>query len=108
MPVNGFGVQCLETLCLSTDLVFRNWERCACQRIWRSKSENVVPVSGFGVQSSETLRFLANMMWGGWERCACQRIWCSESLFRVSLPVARGNCNHVNPSAIGTPGGWPV
>ena len=72
VPVNGFGVQKLETLPLSADLY--------------SKSENVVPVSGFGVESLETLRFLANMMWGGWKGCACQGIWCS--MCRNVVPVS--------------------
>ena len=75
VPVSRCGVARLETLCLSTDLEFRSWKRCRCQRIWCSESENVVPVSGFGVQSLETLRFLANMVWGGRKRCACQGIW---------------------------------
>ena len=93
VPVNGFGVQCLQTLRLSADLVFRIWKRCACQRIWCSESGNVVPVSGFGVQNLETWRFLKNLVFPGLEtlclstdlvfnvskRCACQRIWCSES-----------------------------
>ena len=106
MRVKGFGVQCLETLCLSADLVFRVWKRCACQGIWCSMSRNAVPVSGFNVQkvemfclsadlafriwkrcacqrmwcsNLETLRFLTNLVLRGWERCACQRIWCSMS-----------------------------
>ena len=45
MRFKGFGVQCLETLCLSADLVFNVSKRCACQRIWCSVSRNAVPVS---------------------------------------------------------------
>ena len=94
-PVSGCGVQNLETLrfaflsefdvarvetlCLSTDLVFNVSKRCACQRIWRSESENVVPVSGCGVQNLETLRFL------GWKRCACLETLClsADLVFRI-------------------------
>ena len=65
MPVSGFGVQCLATLCLSADVMFRIWKRCACQGIWCSMSRNAVPVSGFNVQKVETF-------------CR-QQIWHSES-----------------------------
>ena len=76
VPVNGFGVQHLKTLCLSADLyaqnlktlwlsthlVLRGWKRCACQRIWRSMSRNVVPVNGFGVQKLGTLCLSADLV----------------------------------------------
>ena len=99
VPVSGFDIQCLETLSLSTDLAFRIWKRCACQRIWCSVSENGMPVNEFLVQSLETLHFLANLVSRGmlclstdlpfslWKRCACQRIWCSES--GNVVPVSR-------------------
>ena len=113
MPVKGFGVQCLETLCRSANLVFRRWKccacqqiwhsesgnvvpvsecgvkiwkRCACQRIWCSMSGNIVPVSQCGVQSFGTLRFLTSLVLRGWKRCACQGIWCSMS--RNAVPVS--------------------
>ena len=66
VAVNKFGVQNLETLCVSADLVFS--------------------VSEFLVQSLETLHFLANLVSRGTlclstdlvfnvsKRCACQRI----------------------------------
>ena len=72
LPVKGFGVQCLETRCLSADLVFRIWERCvkgyvisvrkryACQRICSS--------------NFETLRVSANLVLRGWKHYACQSI----------------------------------
>ena len=41
MPVKGFGVECLETLCLSADLAFRIWKRCACQPMWCSEFGSV-------------------------------------------------------------------
>ena len=62
MPVKGFGVQCLETLCLSADLAFRTWKRCACQRMWCCEAGSVVPVNGFGVQKLETLSLSADLV----------------------------------------------
>ena len=100
-PVSGFCVATLETLCLSTDLAFRIWKRCACQ-------------CKLTVQSLEMLRFLTNMAFRGletlclstnlvfsvetlslsadlafriWKRCACQRISCSKS--ETVVPVSR-------------------
>ena len=48
MRVSGFGVETLETLCLSADLVLRRG--------------NVVPVSGFGVKTLETLCLSTNLV----------------------------------------------
>ena len=104
MPVSGFGVQNLETwrflknlafpgletLRLSTDLVFNVSKRCVCQRIWCSEVgnlvpvsrfdvQNAVPVSGFGVATLETLFLSTDLVFNVSKRCACQRIWCSES-----------------------------
>ena len=62
VPVNGFSVQSLETLCLSRDLVFNVSKRCACHRIWCSESGNVVPVNRFGIQNLETLCLSANVV----------------------------------------------
>jgi len=69
VPVKGFGVQCLETLCLSADVVLRGWKRCARQRIWCSEIGNVVAVSGFGVQNLKTLCLSADLVFRVWKRC---------------------------------------
>ena len=76
MLVNKFGVQNLETLRVSADLLFRVWTRCRCQQIWRSESGNVVRVSGFGVQ--------------------CQRISCSE-FGNVAFPSEFGVARNAVP-----------
>ena len=66
MPVSGFGVDFLETLCLSADLVLTLWKRCACQRIWCRLPGNAVPVSRFGVGSVETLCVSADLVLTLW------------------------------------------
>ena len=98
--VSKFGVATLETFCLSTDLAFRIWKRCACQRMWCSEfgnaaflsefgvarletlcmSGNIMPVGGFGVQNLGTLRLSADLVLSIWKRCyTSQQIWSSKS-----------------------------
>ena len=60
VPVSEFNVQKVEMLCLSADLAFRIWKRCACQQM---RCSNL-----------ETLRFLTSLVLRGWKRCTCQRI----------------------------------
>ena len=69
VPVSGFSVQNLETLCLSADLVLRGWKRGACQRIWCLEfgkvpffsGGNAVPLNGLGVQSLKTFCLSADL-----------------------------------------------
>ena len=62
VPVNGFGVQSLETLYLSAVLMLRIW--------------NVACISELGVATLETFCLSAGLVFRIWKRCACQRIWC--------------------------------
>ena len=71
MPVSGFCVETLETLCLSADFVLKLWNRCACQRILCSGPGNVVLVSGFFVEILESLCLSAGSVLRLWKRCAC-------------------------------------
>ena len=74
MPVSGFGVQNLETLCLSADLAFRIWKRCACQRNVMFKFKNAAFLNEFGVARLETLCVSRDLVFNVSKRCACQRI----------------------------------
>ena len=83
VPVNWFGVETLETLCMWADLVLRRWY--------------VVSVSRFGVETLEKLCLSADFVLRRWvlrrwkrcacqrigvetsKRCACQRIWCWDA-----------------------------
>ena len=60
MPVNRFGIQNLETLCLSAHVVF--------------KFKNVAFLNEFGVARLETLCVSRDLVFNVSKRCACQRI----------------------------------
>ena len=71
---NEFGAAKLETLCLSTDLVFNVWKHCACQPMWCSEFWNVAFLNEFGVTRLETLCVSRDLVFNVSKRCACQRI----------------------------------
>ena len=87
MHVKQFGLQNLESLCMSSGLVYRVWKPCPCQAIWCSESGTVARVNRFGLQNLETLCMSSDVVFSIWKRCACQRIWCSE--IGNVLPIKR-------------------
>jgi hypothetical protein len=87
VPVSEFGVDKVETLCLSADSVLRRWKRCACQ--WMDAG-SVAFVTKCGIETLKTLRLSAdwvlidtsktlslsaNLAFRSWQRYDCQQIW---------------------------------
>ena len=124
VPVKGFGVQCLESRCLSADLVFRIWERlrvsanlfllawkrCACQRIWCAHSGNLGPANKFIAPTLDILcaskdfvlsvkkRYVCQRIcFKISKRCGSQQIWCCEAGNSIAVKVF--NVQWVEPAS---------